>query len=93
MARTLRRRFLASVVCALLVFCGSFVVVTYSTWAGRGQQRVLSDKAFIDEAEFEAAKRVQSMQAPGTARPAGLSPLGSLQPTWEVGAQKRGLTI
>src|SRR5437867_10818553 len=91
-ARTLRRRFLASVVCALLVFCGSLVVVTYSTWAGRGQQPVLSEKAFIDEAELQAARRVQSMQAPGTARPAGLSPLGTLKPGWEVPAGERGRT-
>ncbi len=90
MGSNLRRRSVASVVCALLAVCGMLAVFSYATWAGRGQDTWNEGRA-ATAFEREAALKIQKLT--GTARPRGRSPIESVQEAWEVTPEKRGRSI
>jgi hypothetical protein len=92
MSSRVTRRSWASVVCALLLVGGALAVFGIGSWAVRGQGAT-GDQATVAQAEREAARRVALGQPSGFERPAGRSPLGSLQAVWQVADSKRPLTI
>ena len=88
MGSSLKRRSLASVVCASLVTGGALALFSLATWAARDQHRPARETDVSREmAELEVARKLQ--RPSGFERPQGLSPLGGLEARWDVAPGQR----
>jgi hypothetical protein len=83
-------RHLAPVVWALLGITGLLALPGLLVW-GQRAPKTGGETDVIDAAETQFARGLQG--PPGTARPAGRSPLNDLEPQWDVPAEARHLTL
>ena len=88
MGSSLKRRSLASVVCASVVACGALALFSLATWAARNQDQPDKERVLSKEtAELGAARKLQRPSA--FERPAGRSPLRGIQARWDVAPGRR----